>query len=436
MTFHYSKEKSVFAAEPVRRARAKEQLRNEGGAGGLAGSLSGGQPVGVAGETKALLSLPRPEQSEASNRWISLEEEHLHQWTFVGNLGALSENYVASIEPLPTYWDFDRCVNPIVIVCRECSFHILKACGSNDESVCPPCEMVYRKRIKIVVIEPLIIARPGSTTMLTLTAPGSQLHCLTHTYGSRDRNDKPVRRPSVRCDFHEDSPEHLWDEHQICPCSTEEKILDSKEKIEDWNMTAMARWNDFVTDLRRSVPGFEDFEYFKAVEPQKRGAIHIHAITMSRRLVVIDTAIRTLIRKYAIAHGFGHEIDIEVIANGKDDRDSTLKAARYVAKYVTKTNRESKKAVALPLIPSTVEVTKFVVDPDGEARISRFPVPLQQMRRRRKTYRAWTASRRWGLNLGKVKRLQAAYHDKELLEELTSEWKGIIYEFQSSPPPK
>ena len=400
---------------------------------GVSGSLSGARVFSAV--RPSLLALPRGGSEAERNGLISVECSH--RFKFVGSLGSLSDNYVKGpkLRGLARSWNLDRCVNPIVLFCQDCELHILKPCGSADNTVCAPCEMVYRKRVRTIVREPALIAKPGSLSLLTLTGPGSKLHCLTHTYRSKDRSGAFVPRPSVKCNFDVDSPSTLWDEHEICPCSTADKLLDTPERIQSWNVSAIARFNDFITDLRRSVLGFENVEYFKAVEPQKRGVIHLHIVLRAERLIIITSEMREQILKYAIAHGFGHEVDFQLIANGKDDADSILKAARYVAKYVTKTNAEAKAAILLPTIPNTVEVEYFAVEPEGDVLTKVRHVPLKMGRRRRIRYRAWSASRGWGLSLGKVKTLQRLWTtDRPQYDLAMLDWQFTVEEHQYTPP--
>jgi hypothetical protein len=115
----------------------------------------------------------------------------------------------------------------------------------------------------------------------------------------------------------------------------------------------------------------QQVQYFKATEVQDRGALHLH---VPLRLVVGTRLHLPTIRKLAIAHGFGHSVDLTAIKN-----ESGL---RYVAKYVAKASA----------MRSSVPWRK--VDQDsGELRLS-------------PTYKTWSASRSWGLTMAMVKQQQ------------------------------
>lgn len=165
--------------------------------------------------------------------------------------------------------------------------------------------------------------------MLTLTAPGDQVHHLPN--GER------------------------------CPCTPEGGV-----DLAEWNGSLGHRWNRFCQDLRRHLG--QQVQYFKATEVQARGALHLHVpmrLTLGTRLHL------PTIRAMAIAHGFGHSVDLTAVKNEA--------GLRYVAKYV------SKAAAMRSSVPwrKTDKAT-------GEVKMS-------------PTYKTWSASRSWGLTMAAVK---------------------------------
>jgi hypothetical protein len=128
----------------------------------------------------------------------------------------------------------------------------------------------------------------GSIIMLTLTAPGDQVHYLP--------NGEP------------------------CPCTPAGGC-----DLAEWNAGLGHRWNRFCQDLRRLLG--QQVQYFKATEVQARGALHLH---VPLRLVLGTKLHLPTIRQLAISHGFGHSVDLTAVKNEA--------GLRYVAKYVSKSS--------------------------------------------------------------------------------------------------
>lgn len=175
-----------------------------------------------------------------------------------------------------------NCDRPL-LVRLSCGGHDVWACGNHRESRCVPCSWRYRRRLAR-------IAEAGSRAtgylyLLTLTAPGDELHHLP--------NGEP------------------------CPCTPPGGV-----DLSAWNPSAAGFWNHLRTALRRERP---DLEYLRAVEVQDRGALHLHVIVWSSQpLDVVH------LRRLAIRCGFGHSTDLAPIVAG------SKRHAYYVAKYVTK----------------------------------------------------------------------------------------------------
>jgi hypothetical protein len=178
--------------------------------------------------------------------------------------------------------------------------------------------------------------------LLTLTAPG---------VGEHDQWDPGhVRGSRPRCGCHEGL------------------------NLGRWNAGASKSWNRLRTALRRT----HDLEYLRAVEVQKRGALHLHVIVWSP-----DPLDVLAVQALAMAAGFGCVLDLAPIVPG------SKRHAYYVAKYVTKAcdSRDD--------VPWTVDT----VDEDtGEAR------QLHTVA----TYRAWSSSQEWGLTMKAIKAVCSA----------------------------
>ncbi len=257
-----------------------------------------------------------------------------------------------------------------------------------------------------------------------------------------------MRLPSVRCFRRQASPDCV-----LCPCTTEETRLGSwremgvgrggeafpdRKRIAAFNGSLSKRWNRFITDARRAA-NLADFresigtlfagaEYFKAVEPQRRMALHLHVVLRVNRIGRVDDRLRGALQVLAIHHGFGCQIDLRVI--GGESLDAP-RVARYVAKYVSKTSdlgrrlpmpernsrrkccnyrrcsprrgqRGEVRADGRRLIrsdPSASGGTRLEANPHHLATSHQHP---------RKRVRTWTASRGWGLSMRSLTASQQA----------------------------
>ena len=228
------------------------------------------------------------------------------------------------------------CDRPLMLV-MSCGHWWVKACGNHRESQCVPCSWKYRRRL-VRIAESGCNRPDGYLYMLTLTAPGRELH----------------RMPSG----------------DVCPCTP-----DGGVDLAVWNPSASARWNRLRTDLRRDTP---ELQYLRAVEVQKRGALHLHVLVWSP--VPLDQA---ALRRSAIHYGFGHELDLAPVEPG------SRRYAYYVSKYVTKACDQRED------VPWTVDQLDTET---GEIRPSRTVAG----------YRTWSASQRWGLTMSALKAVSAA----------------------------
>lgn len=236
-----------------------------------------------------------------------------HEWRVLGRLS-------------PDHDDV-HCDFPKRAVCVLCSRVERWACRTSRESVCVPCSSRYKRVINRLALEGAHRRVSGYHYLLTLTAPGTRRHY----------------RPGTR---------------NVCPCWSGEAV-----DLGKWNAAQGAKWNHFRTAARRYQPSLE---FFRTVELQKRGALHVHAMCWSPTPLSEST-----LREYAMAAGFGCQVKLDQAPPG------SRHFANYVAKYVTKAadlRRETPWTVDQVDL-DTGEIT--AVDVDGR-------------------YRIWSQSRSWG----------------------------------------
>jgi hypothetical protein len=131
-----------------------------------------------------------------------------------------------------------------------------------------------------------------------------------------------------------------------------------------WNSGMGKRWNRLRSALAAAYPGLE---FFKAVEPQKRGALHLH-IPLWTPHGVDPLHVQAL----ALGAGFGCVMKLHT-----PTADEQRRTAGYVSKYVTKAC-DQRDEVPWDVIDSeTGEVTEALDAP----------------------YRTWSSSRLWGPTL-------------------------------------
>lgn len=177
-------------------------------------------------------------------------------------------------------------------------------------------------------------SRAGYQGMLTITAPaaGEHLGWVVGWDGKRPR--------------------------EACPCAA-----GMVGGMGLWNASAGRRWNVLRGGLARLYPGVE---FFRAVETQERGALHLHVIVWTP----VPFDLRD-VQPLAVAAGFGCVIDYEPAKAG-DTRQ-----AAYVSKYVTKSTDQRR------------ETPWDVVDREtGE---------VEAVKDAR--YRVWSSSRGWGMTM-------------------------------------
>lgn len=219
----------------------------------------------------------------------------------------------------------------------------LRRCQQHRSSRCRPCAARYRSRVQTIAHEGL--RRPGGHhNVLTLTAPSEWVHCK--------------RRGCDRSDC----------VHEKCRC-TPPGGLD----LAAWNASAGKRWNRFLVLFERRYG--ERPQFFRAVEAQKRGAIHYH-VPMTTAVDLDKRGVRAL----AVEAGFGHEIELDNIVPGSRHGAAV---ARYVAKYVTKATDTRAEVPWQRLEP-------VAWDEDSGEVLDVAMVPCAA------SYRTWSQSRGWG----------------------------------------
>lgn len=232
-----------------------------------------------------------------------------------------------------------NCEDPAWFTCDACGQWSVFPCDSSNECRCQPCAKRYRRRVGRLAMSGRVVA--GSVHMFTFTAPGENRHRL---------------------------PSGAW-----CPCTPAGGI-----DVGKFNANLGHAWNRLCQDLRRYFG--EHLEYFRAVEVQDRGALHLHVLirfNRSRKLPI------STIRKLAIKHGFGHALDIS--------KPLDEKGCWYVAKYVSKA---ASQRDLVPWTPSTRPTTSIGHRPNAP-------------------YRCWTASRAWGQTMRGVRLEQRAWWEAQ-----------------------
>lgn len=242
------------------------------------------------------------------------------------------------------------CDQPLRAVCMSCDRAEPWACGSHREDRCVPCSWKYRRRLARIALSGS--RDHGYLYLLTLTAPGEKAHARKRIASWNPPN---VSQPSTG---------FVVAPNDLCGCEH------SMTSIGEWNVTAASRWNRLRTRLRQV---HEDLEFFRAVETQKRGALHLHVVVWS------STPIDPLaLQRLAVSVGFGCQMDLAPIIPG------SRKHAYYVGKYVTKSTQER---YAVPWNPVVVDEETGVMTSE--------PAPA--------TYRCWSMSHGFGITMKQLR---------------------------------
>jgi hypothetical protein len=103
-------------------------------------------------------------------------------------------------------------------------------------------------------------------------------------------------------------------------------------ELQPWNDSLGKRWNWMTTYIRRKLPGVT-VEFFKAVEPQRRGALHLHVMFRVDDSVCPEL-FAAVMREVAERWGFGPQTDIQTVMLA-DEREVARRAG-YCSKYASK----------------------------------------------------------------------------------------------------
>lgn len=221
-------------------------------------------------------------------------------------------------------------------------------CKSPSQTFCKPCAGRFRRLVRRAVADGIRL-KAGEVGWFTLTPPSEiGTHCYVEGCAG------------------------LTCSHEKCPCTPEGGI-----DLGEWNATLGKRFSNFLRSWERWYG--ERPQYSKAVETQKRGGLHLHVPYRSG--VHITEAV---VKHLAMANGFGHEVDVQVVDPG--DAGAVARLAVYVSKYVSKAVDDRKE------VPWADDYT----DPwTGEARKIDGPA----------RYRTFSQSRQWGPSMRELRRL-------------------------------
>jgi hypothetical protein len=136
-----------------------------------------------------------------------------------------------------------------------------------------------------------------------------------------------------------------------------------------WNDSLGQRWSWMMTYIRRELPGVT-VEFFKAVEPQRRGALHLH-VMFRVDASVCPERFAAVMRLCAERWGFGPQTDIQTVML-VDEREVARRAG-YCAKYAAK----------------LADADRRFVNPDSGEIVSL-------------RCRAWSKSGKWGVSMRSI----------------------------------
>lgn len=225
------------------------------------------------------------------------------------------------------------CYSPLLVVCRVCDGRLVWPCRAHRASRCVPCSDRYRRLLVRIAASRSASPLRGHGYFLTVTAPGEREHA--RWIPGRPGGGGP------------------------CGC----RVGD----LAEWNAAAGRTWNRLRLALSRLSP----LEYFRAVEVQKRGALHLHILVWSAEMLGRDQ-----VQELALAAGFGCQVDLSPL--------SPQQHAYYAAKYATKATDQR------TAVPWAVDIVNART---GELTRGRAPA----------RYRTWSSSRQWGLTVKEVR---------------------------------
>jgi hypothetical protein len=119
-----------------------------------------------------------------------------------------------------------------------------------------------------------------------------------------------------------------------------------------WNDSLGMNWTHLMTYIRRALPG-TDVQFFKAVEPQSRGALHLHVMFRLSGVEVQEDDFAAVLRSQAQRWAFGPKTDVQPVE--MSDGLQVARTAGYCSKYAAKTADADRRFVN----PETGEVVRL-----------------------------------------------------------------------------
>lgn len=298
---------------------------------------------------------------------------HQHTWRYAGQ----------TTTPRPG----SACAAPLRMACRSCPQLVTLDCRATAAGKCEACAAAYRDRVRLVAKVPR-----GGVLLLTVTAPGSQAHyragqrCPCTRAGGVDLadwnaragemwnrlwNNGVLRSDGSYCRACEAGNERR---HGVCRgCSLNGRYGGVRPCLRPGACdTVTVRPCERPASCGRDL-SYLHRAYFRATEVQDRGALHFHVLLHFPDGAIVPPGLLEVLRQYVMRYGFGHEVDVQAA--------DPVRAMHYVAKYVTKASGARK------LVPwrAPQRPGDFTTDRDtGEVFL---------YRRRRASYRTWSASR-------------------------------------------
>lgn len=282
-------------------------------------------PVHPAREVALLqYRIPAPAARERTVQWVCHVPASVAPWLDCGQ---------------PVHWNVSRFGEPFRVEYWRCR--------STSEKKCKPCAGRHRRLVRRAAADGMRVPQ-GQAWFLTLTPPSHLgVHCFI-----KDCKQRPCR-------------------HRKCPCSPPGGI-----DLAVWNASASKRWARLLVLWERHYG--ERPDYFRAVEVQERGALHLH-VPLRCKVRITVAQVRGLVMRA----GFGHEVDLQELPPGSRE---IAKVATYVSKYVTKA------------VDARGDVPWSSMLPDDDGVVSRVHGTAA-------TYRTWSQSKSWGPTLTRLRHL-------------------------------
>jgi len=184
----------------------------------------------------------------------------------------------------------------------------VRRCGAARASRCAPCAELKRGDVAAIGRSGVMSARPCDLAwLLTVTAPGADV--------------LPWDRS-------------LCSHSEGVDCAGDLGCVVEAQALALWHGGLGLRWSHLVQDLRRVLGPGVRVEYFKVWEPQRRGALHAHAMVRAEGVGArrFRAAVRLCVRRPA--RQFGRQFDLQAI--DVSDPRAAARSAGYCAKYATK----------------------------------------------------------------------------------------------------